>query len=355
MEDTDMYKICIFNPVPVRFDETYLDRALGGSETWTIQLSDAFARLGNEVWVINNCEQSHVSKSGVNYIAFSDLRNLVNLRFDFVITSRLCRDCFRIFSYFKCSDCIFLHLHDPYCSDITDEIKNDPRLRGVVGLTKWHRKSISEKNGIPEEKITIVPNGIDPNLFEGMDVVKECDRSILWSSCFDRGLRILSEDVAPIVRIRIPDFKVYCASYAQNRDSIVKELHNVEYLNGLNKRDLYKEMYRHAVWFFPSINDETFCITAIENMMAGNNIVMFPQYGTTEYSDLIDPLKNSFSDESTYGSACEEAADRIVNYIYNFDSEDQINMRRKAKSFVIENFTWNMSARKYLDLFESVK
>lgn len=352
---TDMYKICIFNPVPVRFDETYLDRALGGSETWTIQLSDAFSKLGNEVWVINNCEISHTSRTGVNYISFSDLNRLAGMKFDFIITSRMCRDCFRVFSYFKCSDCIFLHLHDPHPLDITDDIKADPRLRQVVCLTKWHKHNVVENDGISENNVSIIPNGIDPILFDGMDVVKDHDNSILWSSCFDRGLKILVEDVAPIVRYKIPEFKVYCASYSQNSDEIANGLGNIEYLHGLSKKDLYKEMYKHAVWFFPSINDETFCITAIENMMAGNNVVMFPQYGTTEYTDLIDPLSMSFSSDSTYELACEEAAERIVGYIYNFNSEEQINMRKKAKGFVLENFTWDVTARKYIELFDRVR
>ena len=197
--------------------------------------------------------------------------------------------------------------------------------------------------------MTIIPNGVDLDLFNNLCIDKQPDHSILWSSRAERGLSILTEDIAPLVRKVIPDFKVLCTQYADNPSFDYAKL-DVQCLGPLSKKQLYREMNKHAVWFYPSTFDETFCITAIENMMCNNSIAMHPAYGTSQYQDYINIIQSNFSDANEYSNACNEAADIIVDCILNFNDNKYIQQRKAAKKFVIDNFTWDKIAMKFIDL-----
>lgn len=346
-------KVLIFNSMPVQFDETSLNYALGGSETWAIQLSDAFRGLGHGVVVVCNC-RSHVAANGVRYVGFDDIGSISSEWFDFAIASRAVTPLLRVLSAYGLTDSVFLQLHDPQMIDFTLEVSGDPRVRKIVCLTEWHAETMSSLLGVNRDRIEIIPNGVDPLFFEDVDPVSKIpDHGVLWSSCFERGLRILAEDIAPIVRKDIPDFYVEAASYSDTQAQF--QGLDVRYLGRLGKKDLYSRMKKHAVWFFPSINDETFCITAIENMACGNNIVMHPAYGTTEYSKLIDPIITGFSDRAEYAESCGKAAEMIVRYIRGFSDASAADLRVKARNFVLGNFTWRRSAEKYVDLASRVR
>ena len=81
-------RIGIFAIYQKAFDEKSIGFPLGGSETWAIQLSEAFRSLGHDVFVVCYCAKSHVSESGIRYISIKDFANYGGWKFDFVIISR---------------------------------------------------------------------------------------------------------------------------------------------------------------------------------------------------------------------------------------------------------------------------
>ena len=342
--------ILIFNPLYIFFDETSVDSsALGGSETWSVQIADAFQKLGHQCFNFCSCGKTHIAKSGVIYIDKADAHKMLSMKFDFAICYRRMSLFYSLLQYFKFTDSFALMLSDTSCSDFVKHSLEDSRLKKIVTLSQWHFDHIKKLYSLQDSRIVIIPNGVDTDLFDQLPASKNPDHSMLWSSRAERGLSILTEDITPIVRKSIPDFKVQCAQYSDDINFDYSKF-DVQCIGQLPKKQLYAEMSKHAVWFYPSTFDETFCITAIENMMCNNSIAMHPAYGTSQYQDYINIIQSNFSDANEYSKACNEAADIIVDCILNFNDNKYIQQRKAAKKFVIDNFTWDKIAMKFIDL-----
>ena len=99
-----------------------------------------------------------------------------------------------------------------------DAEMQSPLVKKFIALSESQRDEYHMYNGIPYEKIAIVPNAIDPACFQAIDEDHVPDHSILWSSSYNRGAKILIDYVAPIVRMKIPDFNVKIAMPSYCKD-----------------------------------------------------------------------------------------------------------------------------------------
>ena len=139
---------------------------------------------------------------------------------------------------------------------------------------------------IPEDKCTVIKNAIDYDElqlktdFTSKPKVKMCYISTPW-----RGLEIA---LAAMDAIKDPDITldvysstmIYGKSFEQNNDDQYKPLYekakslpNVNYMGYCDHKTLMTKLKDYDVNCFPSIWEETFCISAMESLAAGQILI----------------------------------------------------------------------------------
>ena len=364
--------ICIFDPSNVSFDETTPSKTgLGGSESWTVYISEAFARIPNtHIIIYNNCEKNHFHKdySNIEYNKFQDFLNRSTYqKYDVLIFTRVvAQNIVDYISEIGCCDNIYLMTHDVYnlYLDKNDnkgmhdyqKLKNDKwlfeHLKGIFILSKHEKSRFINYFKFPEHLLYFSKHGIDQKLLN-IQYDNERDNSIFWSNRIERNFDILVNDIAPLVIKEIPDFKIYCAFYHDLTDDN-KKLLDKDYvinLGKLSKDNLYKEMQKHKCSFYPLLYEETFCISCIEQIMCGAQLVMPLRFGP---ADIFSPYKYQFLDKNIKFNSKEDielVAQKIINTIKNYYNEDQILFRKSIREYIIENYNWDDIA---LDLYKKM-
>lgn len=339
--------------------------AQGGSETWMLQISNEFARQGVRVDLFMN---TNVSKMLVNdnlmYLNSDQFTEHTKDRhYDFVILNRFFeKDGINYVQYIKqlgITDHIYIQLHDlsfVYEDGLleTGEDMNKYGLNDdfvtIVALNDFHRKNLLLQYPSLSKDIEMIPNGIDLSLFNESNSNR--DNRVLWSSCAERGLDILIEDVYPLVKKEIPDFGIDIAGYQDPDGNYAHNGYDIRYLGKLNKRQLYREQQKHKVWFYPGTFAETFCITLLENIMNGCQVVSPLTYGTAptlgEYADDLR-MTHQFdrNNKEEYNAACREAADKIVGILKTNGRQPEIYDDIKEK--IHNEYNWTYSVNKYIE------
>jgi len=139
---------------------------------------------------------------------------------------------------------------------------------------------------IPEDKCTVIKNAIDYDElqlktdFTPKTKIKMCYISTPW-----RGLEVA---LAAMDAIKDPDItldvysstKIYGKSFEQNNDDQYKPLYekakslpNVNYMGYCDHKTLMTKLKDYDVNCFPSIWEETFCISAMESLAAGQILI----------------------------------------------------------------------------------
>lgn len=176
----------------------------------------------------------------------------------------------------------YLWLHDVVEPGEFTE-KRLQNLDKVMVLSKYHRSLFPM---VPDEKIMMSANGIDPIEFEAYDGLIDRDpHKVFYGSSHVRGLQFLY-DIWPDVKKAIPDATLdayygresYDAINAGNPERIkwmddmqlrARELDGVTDHGKQSQFDLIKYMMGSGVWAYPCPFPEIYCITAIKTQAAG--------------------------------------------------------------------------------------
>ena len=340
------------------YDEKLIVNGCGGSETWTIKLSDALSMLGHDVYVATNCKEYHTTNTGVHYLVLSNLFTTELPKFDIVVFSRVVTDFGMRFAISQQAK-IYIMVHDVCITYYDSNTNNYYLLDGkykdilshvdrIMALSDFHRDLLITKYRIPKEKIYLTKNGLDFNEFLDIDLDKERDKSILFSSRPERGLDLIYNNLFNKIREQIPEFKLYYCTYVDEYKPWIND-ENVINLGKLPKRQLYEEMARHRVWFYPGTYDETFCITAIENISCGVEVVSPMTYGLSTTLDFMydERMNNKFNNYS-FGLAVNEATKLIVSRINHYYDEDRVRKRKERIDLVRKNYNWINIANKFI-------
>lgn len=276
-----------------RFDKlTYLDHGIGGSEYAVIKLAQQFADNGHDVIVSGNVYTELID--GVNYVSSENLTN--NQHFDIVIATNYIHYLLFLESIGITFDKSYFWLHNtsyhPYYrgeslpNDGIEYLESD-RLTKVVCVSEYHSNLMKSKWPHLADKITYIDNAIDPSDFEKISVERVSNRFI-YSSAPDRGLETLLQ-MWPSIKKMKPNATLYIASppYAMSwYDEYKVDYDDVHFLGNLSPSELYKNIKMSEYWVYPSVYNETYCITALEMMMGGVKII------STDTGNLKSLLSN---------------------------------------------------------------
>lgn len=356
--------------------------SIGGSETWLIEVAHEFSLRGYHVIVFNGSDQqySHFDSFGVEWVPLSSFKTRIQYQyFTHIIILRIYENIINLIEESGCCDnvsimcedwgCGYWYNHegvdDCYYLNINEapELRS-PLLKKIVVLSKWHQQWIEQNMLIPSDMIEIIPNGINVNdiIYEELNPIR--DNTILWSSRPERGLYILCNDILPRLRTAIPDVNVNICSYVDIPNDLKnREDEGIYYLGRYNKHQLYEEMSKHKVWFYPAIYPETFCITSLETALNGNLPVLPFRHGMATTFEPYNGffMKNRFKEiwsidgniVENNDAAINEAVNMIAEYMNNFDKYK--NLQESLYNYVMNNYSWKKIVDKWEAMFKTFK
>ena len=217
----------------------------------------------------------------------------------------------------------------------------------IVPNTSEEAKLIRDSFGIPDEKITVIPNGVEsrfadatPDLFVERYGIRDFilnvghigpDRKNVLS--FIRSLKSSDRPAVIIGQVHPSEEAKECLAEAKKNP-------NITIIDGLDHDDpLLASAYAACELFALPSKFETPGIAALEAALAGAKIVITPHGGTKDYfgdyATYVDPYS-----ETAISAGIQEALSKPVD--------------DKLAKHVLDNFLWEQTAQKTADSYAKI-
>jgi len=207
----------------------------------------------------------------------------------------------------------------------------------VICLTKSDAEEI-EKYGCPFEKIRLVPNAVDTQLF------KPCkereDSLVVWVGRFvpEKGLENLIK-AAEIVSRRVSKARFLLIGYGPLKEKITKMANDhglskfVTIVGPMNRGEIAKILSRATVFVFPSLK-EGLPVSVLEAMASE-----IPVVGTS-----VKGINEIILDQQTGLLVPPRKAETLANSILTLLNNEKLRKKlgRNARRLVIEKYGWNL-------------
>jgi len=266
--------------------DSYKTSGIGGSETCAARLAQIAAENGHVVTLYGAHE--HKEQYGVQLRPWDSFRPEEEY-FDLFIASRTVNCIDQRLRAKK----ILVWCHDIWLlsgQNISEYHRQ--KVDKFICLSPWHVDFFSNHHQIPKDKITIIPNGINVELFDAPNIDAKKYGKLIYSSSPDRGLdnliycMIFAKDKVPELHLDVYyGFHNYeSAVRSRNNGDEVKRLDElkdtitrhgdfVNMFGRVSQPELARRWAEAYGWVQPTIFTETFCITAKEAQLSATPII----------------------------------------------------------------------------------
>lgn len=322
------------------------EKGVGGSEIAAIHMARWLHQLsGRPVKVFNQRTQNKV-RDGVEYISADKISDYFSKNIPFAhIAWRHNIKLTDAPTYFWCHDLLAMN------GEFTQNYEK------LLCLSPFHKRYVQAMQGIPDEKILITQNGIDPKRFHKPWPAKNTNKVIFPSSPdrgLDRAMRIMDR-----VRVEFPDLELHVfygfdnmrksgpqmVALADHLEAMMKERPWVKYHGNVQQDVLAEHMKESVLWLHPANFIETFCITALEMACSG-------VYTLTR---RLGALQDTCAEFEKNGMATILDIDCSTEMEYHEWAETAKYILKKRLWENVEvdphQFSWRRVAQKWLDTF----
>jgi len=228
------------------------------------------------------------------------------------------------------------------------------KILAVSRLTKDHLV----KNGLNQDKIEVIFNGIDPEFFEVKNVSKnireelKLENRVKLVGCLGRilpqkGQKSFLLAISGVIQKYPETFFLIIGDLFLKEKTYQKELLEIIKKNGIERhvrftgfRDDVRDVIRTLdIVVFPSIAPESFGLSILEAMALGKPVVATRVGGVCE---MIEDGRNGILIEPNHP---EQISDRIIQLFSHKDMYDRIGQRAKEtanKKFSLKNYVTAM-------------
>ena len=317
----------------------------GGSETAAIEVARWLKKKTNKkVKIFHTRKTREVMPSGVEYCPIQELQGyLQNIEPGVHIGWRHPSRLTNAKSYIWCHD---LQLPG---------LENMAAYDKVKALSQFHKDYLMEMNRVPEDKITLGFNGINPEDFNIPYGPKD-PLKVVFSSSPDRGL-VQSIDIVKKAReisgldIKLDTFYGFANmrkggmnDWADRIQAKIDANPFVTMHGQVSKKVLMSHFFEAGCWLYPADFIETYCITGIE-AMSTHTWPILRQMGALPFTmkpalerDLCDMLTIEANTEANIGIWANTLVDAIIGRKWEkMDfTPDQFSWEKVADFFIKE-------------------
>ena len=217
----------------------------------------------------------------------------------------------------------------------------------VIVNSNYMKGEMQRLFGLPYEKINVIPNGVNLNLFNGIErdynfrrkYAMDNEKIILFMGrlVYEKGVQHLIAAM-PKILAGYHDAKLVICGKGGMIDELKQEVNNLGisekvYFAGYMSGKDVQRMYKAAdISVFPSTY-EPFGIVALEAMLSGNPVVVSDIGGLNE---IVDHRENGMK---TYCGNPNSIADSILELLY--DHKLCADITKKAKNKVRNEYNWS--------------
>lgn len=363
-----MKTIGIYNHVltpEYKWDErNYKLGNVGGSEIWCMEVANEFASRGYDVYIFGNPVEEHTCDNGVHYVKNANFKDTCKrIKFDSIFLSRTIES---INDIEQC-DNIYLMLHDVVIVGADGQnVESLRKIKKIFYQSDFQKDAIKKKYRIPEEKLFRTFEAIDQTVYDkSSNVVKK--NKMLFSSGFGRCLRWLVENVFDKIKSEVPDFELEVCGHFDGyifKDFLDRD--GIKVIGNISREDLIKKQCESKIWIYPNHgydsefnrNNETFCITAIENAYAKNACIL-GDWGC--FSSTLEGYK-WFTGDGMYDSKTEPMdydkldafADELAFKAIKCLKDESYREKMVESSYeVVKRYTWKNVVDGFEDLISN--
>lgn len=236
----------------------------------------------------------------------------------------------------------------------------------IVSPSQWNKEQFVKFHNVPEDKITVIPNGVS-DIFSYSD---KKTKTMIFTSIPYKGLGILSQ-VIPLIHQKHPDvrFKIFSSMslYGNLNDPYIetyealKLLPYVEYSPAVDQLDLVKHYQESAFFIHPCIWEETFCVAMCEAMKSGaypivTNIGALPEVAGERNASVV-PIDGKNTSKGwevteTFLNNFTETCCKALDY---FDKEKPYynQVSKTISDYVSEKYNWKTIATQWENLINT--
>lgn len=344
-EVDDIVITCPPGGVTSNWDENVLaEKGLGGSETACVEIARQLKlKTGSNVKVFQQRDKSEVMPSGVEYLPVDKLQHyFMRYKPKRHLAWRHATRLTPAKSY--------LFQHDL----ITPGAEFYQNYDKALCLTEFHKRFEMDLQGVPEDKIALVSNGIDSDMISSLRDVKKIPGKIMFPSSPDRELDRTIE-IVKRVKEKVPEVKLHVfygtgnmrkmglEQEADRLDKLMKDNSDfVEYHGFVSKAELMRHWAEACVWIYPALFVETFAITALE-AVASRCYPIVSDMGALRYTlkEAIDKDMCSIIDPNAESDVWADEAVRVLN-----------NKLWEKVDIDPHNYSWEKAADKFVQVME---
>jgi GR25 family glycosyltransferase involved in LPS biosynthesis/predicted O-methyltransferase YrrM len=331
---------------PCKWNYTFsINNALGGSET-AISCLSKFLPKEYEIYIAGEVDEEKFDN--ITYINSHNLHNLIKTTaFHTIIVSRYLHfyELYKNFSSYQ----TFIWGHDialyQYGTDVSVEnilTKWSAKITGCVCQTEWHKNHFLSLYPQLKDKINVINNGINTELFTFKN--KKVSNRFIYTSCSERGLNKLTE-LWPSILENLPDAELIISSYnnfpkSEEDNKIfeyIQKTPSITHVGKLNRTELYNSMSTAEYWLYPSYFQETSCITSLELLASEVICLYYPVAG----------LVNTIGD---YGIPVSEGNE--IDKLLNLSIKQKSELKKKGKEYAF-NCSWKNRADEWCNMIFS--
>jgi glycosyltransferase involved in cell wall biosynthesis len=223
------------------------------------------------------------------------------------------------------------------------------KIDRVIVLSEWHKKVILDFYNIDSSKIFIIGNAI--NTLQYNKNVTRIKNRFIYTSAPIRGLEQLVTHFDKI-RQRLPDAELWIYrdedSFNERHQhllTLIKTIPYIKFMGRIDNDKIAAQQLMGDFWYYPTAFQETYCISALEALMAGCICIT---------SDL-GGLKDTIGDRGILISEpihSEEYFNKALEQIIKIAEDEKIkgDMRINGINWA-QNQTWENRVNEWYKLF----
>ena len=239
---------------------------------------------------------------------------------------------------------------------------NHKKYDWYVFNSHWNYEKFRIYFDIPTDRSVVIKNAIpttkwvERNPYKKGDPIKLIHVSTPW-----RGLNVLLGAMQlvknPLITLDLySSTQVYGTSFMEQNDDRYKPLYeqakslkNVNYIGYKPNHEVIDAMQYTHIFAYPSVWEETFCISAIESMAAGNMAVVTNFGALFETCAEFAHYVNYDKDFKTLARKFAVALDFIADNLHEDKMQERLQMQMK---FYREYYNWDLRAGEWVSLLD---
>ena len=231
----------------------------------------------------------------------------------------------------------------------------------IVFNSHWNFEKFQYQFKIPENKSVVIRNAVEKieHHQKPKDKISLIYHTTPWRG-LENLLKVFKNMSLKNVELNVCSSteiygKKFNENYKEKYKSIFDECKNTEnvnyfgYLNNVKIIELLKKMH---IYSFPSIWPETSCISAIESMAAGCNVV------TTSLGALYEtcsPFGKFITFDRNFQNLENKFQIKLTECIENYWSNENQELLKLQASIINKTYTWEARSKDWIDFLDQIK